>query len=64
MLTTCILQPLILSKEEKREMTRHSQNLDRIQLALAGLKIGDENITMEELLDIVNLDLDAYILAI
>ena len=50
---TCILQPLILDKDEKREMTRHSENLDRIKLALAGLKIGDENITMEEFLDII-----------
>ena len=64
MLTTCILQPLILGKEEKIEMTRHSENLDRIKLSLAGLKIGDENITMEEFLHIVNLDLDAYILTI
>ena len=64
MLTTCVLQPLILGKEEKREMTRHSENLDRIKLALAGLKIIDENFTLEEFLHIVNLDLDAYILAI
>ena len=35
-----------------------------LKLALAGLKIGDENITMEEFLHIVNLDLDADISAI
>ena len=38
-LITCILQPLILGEEEKREMTRHSENLDRIKLAQEGLKI-------------------------
>jgi len=61
MKSTQILEPLSSSETEKE---RHAQNLVKVNSVLSSIKLGQEQMSMEQFLTLVSLDYDSYILAI
>ena len=61
MSTTQILEPYVCDTDEAKV---HSKNFTLIKSVLAAMKPGEDNITMDQFLSKVCLDLDSYVLAI